>query len=100
MMIILRTDATQDQIAAVVGKIEANGLHAHLSRGAERTVIGAVGDGRPIIPDQFLRLPGVDRVVPISRPFKLASREFSPQNTVFPLDGVQIGGDEVIAPSY
>lgn len=96
MMIILRTDATQDQIAAVVGKIEANGLHAHLSRGAERTVIGAVGDGRPIIPDQFLRLPGVDRVVPISRPFKLASREFSPQNTVFPLDGVQIGGDEVI----
>jgi 3-deoxy-7-phosphoheptulonate synthase len=96
MMIIMRTDATVDQIKSVVHIVEGNGLRAHLSQGVERTVIGAVGDGRPLRPDQFMHLPGVDRVVPISRPYKLASREFSPQNSVFPIDGVQIGGEEVL----
>ena len=95
-MIIMRADATPSQISAVVDRVEMNGLHAHLSHGTERTVIGAVGDGRPLMPDQFLHLPGVDRVMPISRPYKLASREFSPQNSIFPLDGVQIGGDEIV----
>jgi 3-deoxy-7-phosphoheptulonate synthase len=92
----MRVDATSEQIATVVERVEEEGLHAHLSSGAERTVIGAIGDGRPVNKDQFLRLPGVDRVVPISRPYKLASREFRPDDTVFPLDGVQIGGDEIV----
>lgn len=96
MMIIMRTDATQEQIAAVVERVEVNGLRAHLSSGTERTVIGAIGDGRPVIQDQFLQLPGVDRVVPISRPYKLTSREFRPENSTFPLDGVSIGGDEIV----
>ena len=96
MMIIMRAEATQDQIAAVVERVEEYGLRAHLSRGEERTVIGAVGDGRPVVRDQFIQLPGVDRVVPISPPYKLASREFRPENSVFPLDGVQIGGDEIV----
>jgi 3-deoxy-7-phosphoheptulonate synthase len=59
-------------------------------------VIGAIGDGRPVHKDQFMHLPGVDRVVPISRPYKLASREFRPQNSIFPLDGVSVGGDEIV----
>ena len=96
MMIIMRAEATQDQIAAVVERVEEYGLRAHLSRGEERTVIGAVGDGRPVVRDQFIQLPGVDRVVPISPPYKLASREFRPEDSVFPLDGVQIGGDEIV----
>lgn len=96
MMIIMQTDATQDQIAAVVMRVEEYGLRAHLSSGEERTVIGAVGDRRPVILDQFLHLPGVDRVLPISRPYKLASREFRPDDSVFPLDGVQVGGDEIV----
>lgn len=95
-MIIMRSDATEDQVSAVVERVESNQLRAHLSKGAERTVIGAIGDGRPVNPDQFVFLPGVDRVVPISRPYKLASREFSPENTVFPLDGVNIGGDDIV----
>ncbi len=95
-MIIMRSDATKEQVAAVVERVEANSLLAHLSEGAERTVIGAIGDGRPVNLDQFIFLPGVDRVMPISRPYKLASREFSPQNTVFPLNGVSIGGEEVV----
>jgi 3-deoxy-7-phosphoheptulonate synthase len=92
----MRSDATDDQVNAVVARVESNQLRAHLSKGAERTVIGAIGDGRPVNPDQFVFLPGVDRIVPISRPYKLASREFSPDNTVFPLDGVSIGGDEIV----
>lgn len=96
MMIIMRTEATADQIASVVERVESAGLSAHLSQGIERTVIGAIGDGRPIIRDQFVQMPGVDRVVPISRPYKLASREFRPENSIFPLDGVKIGGDEVV----
>ena len=96
MMIIMRVDATSEQIATAVSHVEMNGLRAHLSSGAERTVIGAIGDGRPVNKDQFLRLPGVDRVVPISRPYKLASREFRPEDSTFPLDGVQIGGSDIV----
>lgn len=96
MMIIMRADATQEQISQVVARIEAVGLHAHLSRGQERTLIGAIGDDRTVDKDLFAVLPGVDRVVPILRPYKLASREFSPENTVFPLDGVSIGGNEIV----
>ena len=96
MMIVMKTNATQNEIQSVIERVENHGLRAHLSQGAERTVIGAVGDGRPLIKEQFLQMAGVDRVVPISRPYKLASREFSPENTIFPLDGVQIGGDGVV----
>ncbi|MEJ2267228.1 MAG: 3-deoxy-7-phosphoheptulonate synthase, partial [Anaerolineales bacterium] len=96
MMIIMRTDATQGQIASVVQRVEMNGLRAHLSQGEERTVIGAVGDGRPVLKDQFLHLPGVDRVIPITRPYKLASREFIPENSFFPLDGVSVGDTGVV----
>jgi len=96
MMIIMRTNATPQEIAAVVERIEGNGLRAHLSKGEERTVIGAVGDGRPVLKDQFLHLPGVDRVIPITRPYKLASREFIAENSLFPLNGVQVGDQGVV----
>jgi 3-deoxy-7-phosphoheptulonate synthase len=96
MMIIMRVDATQMEIKAVVERVEANGLHAHISTGEERTVIGAIGDGRPVFKDQFMLLAGVDRVLPISRPYKLASREFRPDNSIFPLDGVAIGAEAVV----
>ncbi len=96
MMIIMRTDATQEQIAAVVEKVESNGLKAHLSSGAERTVIGAIGDRRSVELSHFMYMPGVDRVMPISRPYKLTSREFRPENSIFPINGLQVGGDEII----
>jgi len=96
MMIIMRANATQAQIDDVVKIVKGNGLRAHLSAGDERTVIGAIGDGRPVQKDQFFHLPGVDRVVPISRPYKLASREFSPNNSEFNLNGLKIGGNKVV----
>jgi 3-deoxy-7-phosphoheptulonate synthase len=96
MMIIMRVDAKPEQVAAVVERVEGMGLRAHLSAGEERTIIGVVGDGRPVQKAQFLHIEGVDRIVPISRPYKLASREFQPGNTLFPLDGVHIGGEGIV----
>lgn len=96
MMIIMRSNATPAEIAAVVERVEQNGLRAHISTGAERTVIGAIGDIRQVDRDQFMLMAGVDSVLRISRPFKLASREFRPEDSVFPLDGVQIGGPGVV----
>ncbi len=97
MMIIMRSSATQEQIGAVVSQVEHYGLKAHLSTGEERTVIGVVGDGRPIsLRDHFSLLDGVDRIVAISHPYKLVSREFIPETSRFPLDGVMIGGDGVV----
>ena len=96
MMIIMQTEATQEQISTVVARVEEQGLKAHLSTGTERTVIGVVGDIRTVVRENFMMLPGVDRVVPISRPYKIASREFIPENSVFPINGVSIGGNEII----
>ncbi len=96
MMLIMKSEASPEQIGQVVSIIESAGLKAHLSQGTETTVIGVVGDIRTVRQEQFLHLPGVDRIVPISRPYKIASREFIPQNSVFPLDGVQIGGEGVV----
>jgi 3-deoxy-7-phosphoheptulonate synthase len=76
--------------------IESRGLKAHLSHGEERTVIGIVGITHSAQPEQFAQIPGVAHVVRISRPFKLASREFIPQNSSFPLDGVRIGDSGVV----
>jgi 3-deoxy-7-phosphoheptulonate synthase len=98
MMIIMRADATPKEIDTVVEKVRSLGLRAHISTGEERTVIGAIGEGKTVYVymDLFVQMDGVDRVVPISRPYKLASREFRPQPSIFPVDGVQIGANEIV----
>ena len=96
MMIIMSTTATEDEIASVVARVEAEGLHAHLSSGAERTVIGVVGDIRAVGQEPFLRLRGVARIVPISHPYKLTSREFIASDSTFPIDGVTIGARDLV----
>ncbi len=96
MMIIMNIDATAEQIQMVAARIKANNFRAHISQGEERTIIGVLGSNPSTIREQFTYLPGIDRIVPISRPYKIASRELVPHNTVFPLDGVQIGGDQVL----
>ena len=92
MMIIMRVGATQAQIENVVQRIESNGFKAHLSAGDIRAVIGVVGDNPIHKREQFVRIEGVDRIVPISRPFKLASREFIPEDTQIQVNGITIGG--------
>ena len=96
MMIIMSTDATMKQIEAVIERVHALGFQPHSVHGTERTIIGVVGNNPIAAQSQIAHMDSVDRIVPISRPYKLASREFIPQNSTFPLDGVQIGGDGVI----
>ena len=96
MIIIMRNDATARDIANVTARIEQLGRQVHLSQGEERTIIGVVGNGRPIDRDQISRMSGVESTVPILRPFKLASRDFRPQDTLVRLDGFDAGGEEVV----
>jgi 3-deoxy-7-phosphoheptulonate synthase len=96
MIIIMKHGATTAQIANVTSRVEQMGCQVHLSQGEERTIIGVIGNGRPIDREQIERMSGVERSVPVLRPFKLASREFHPQDTVFPINGVSIGGEQVI----
>ena len=96
MMIIMNADATLEEMASVVEKIESFGMGAHLVEGEERNVIGAIGDGRPIQRELFLHMAGVDRVLPISRPYKLASREFKGRDTIVPVNGVKAGSKQIL----
>jgi len=96
MMIIMKANCPKEQIQHIVEEIEQIGLKAHLSQGEERTVIGVVGDIRSVNREHFLRQPGIERIVPISHPYKIASREFIPQNSLFPLDGVKIGDEGIV----
>ena len=95
-MIIMKVDASKKQIDKVVSRVEEYGLQAHQSTGAERTVIGVVGDIREIRQESFAVLPGVDRVMPISPPYKLSSREFHPQDSSFPLKGIKVKRGELL----
>jgi 3-deoxy-7-phosphoheptulonate synthase len=96
MIIVMCKGATARQIANVTARVEQMGCQTHISAGEERTIIGVIGNGRPLDHEQIERMDGVERTVPILRPFKLASREFHPQDTVVQVDGVKIGGEQLI----
>jgi 3-deoxy-7-phosphoheptulonate synthase len=96
MIVIMKPDATGTQMANVIARIEQMGCGVDISEGKERTIIGIIGNGRPLDREQIERMDGVERTVPILRPFKLASRDFHPQDTVVKLNGVSIGGQQVI----
>jgi len=95
MMIIMHPGATQEQIDHVIAHIEEQKLSAHPIYGVEQTIIGAVGESHAIPTSVFETLEGVMAVQRISQPYKLASRQFHPDNSVFPLDGFTIGGQEI-----
>jgi 3-deoxy-7-phosphoheptulonate synthase len=96
MIIIMKHNATTSEVANVAARIEQMGCQAHLSEGSERTIIGVIGNGRPIDRAQIEMMVGVERTVPVLRPFKLASRDFHPMDSVFPINGVSIGGKQII----
>jgi 3-deoxy-7-phosphoheptulonate synthase len=96
MIVVMKKGATGAQIANVTARIEQLGCRVHLSEGEERTIIGVIGNGRPLDREPIERLDGVERTVPILRPFKLASREFHPQDTVVKVNGVSIGGRQLV----
>jgi 3-deoxy-7-phosphoheptulonate synthase len=95
MIIVMKQRATEAQINDVVSTVEAAGYKAHLSQGTERTIIGVVGDDRPLENHNFEMLSGVEQVLRVLQPFKLASRDFHPDNTIFDVRGVSIGGARI-----
>ncbi len=95
MLIIMHPGASQEQVANVIAVIERQNLTSHLIQGVEQTVIGAVGDSHAVAKEVFEILPGVAGVTRISQPYKLASRQFHPMDSVFPLDGFSVGGEEI-----
>jgi len=101
-MIVMKTDATQEQIARVIKEIRRYGLRADVSKGAYRTVIGLVGDERKIPFDHFAVLPGVKEAVRIETPYKLISKEYSKfveelsERMIVRVGNIRIGGDEPI----
>lgn len=97
MILVLRRDVTEQQQDAILKRIGEAGLKPHISRGEERTIIGVVGDDRQTDPGPFEALAGVERVVPILRPFKLASRDFQAHTTVIGIGPQVAVGSQTIA---
>ena len=96
MVISMRPDATEIQIEAVITRLQEMNLDAHRSTGLNRTVIGAIGDTSAIDIRDFEILEGVDEVVRITAPYKLASRQFKSENTIIKIGDIEIGGREVV----
>ena len=92
MIIILKSDVTEDQIQHVIERVEALGMKAHLSRGTYRTIVGVIGDEQKLGAEPLKAIPGVMDVMPVLPPYKLASREAHPQASIIDVAGVKIGG--------
>jgi 3-deoxy-7-phosphoheptulonate synthase len=92
MIIVLRPSSTQEQIDHILERIEELGFKPHLSRGELRTIIGVIGDENKLQAEPLAAIPGVEQVLPILKPFKLASRDFKNVDTVVNVAGVRIGG--------
>ncbi|HIE13270.1 MAG TPA: 3-deoxy-7-phosphoheptulonate synthase [Desulfotomaculum sp.] len=96
MIIVMAGNATEEQIQGVIRKIEKEGFKAHLSRGVERTIIGIIGDERRLKEVALGVLPGVEEVIPILQPYKMASRSFRADRTLVRLNGdIEIGGERI-----
>ena len=91
MIIVMEPGASREAVEAVEKRIRAAGLEVHVSRGVERTLVGAVGDERSLEPDMFESLPGVERAMHIVKPYKLVSREWHPGRTDVDVAGTVIG---------
>lgn len=96
MIVVMKPNASEEQIQKVAQRIESYGLKVHFSRGTEVTILGVIGDDRIINKDQLVHMEGVDKLLPVLKPYKLASREFHPEDTVFEINGIRVGGERVV----
>jgi len=87
----MKMNATDIDVERVTDRIVELGFRTHLSRGEERTIIGVIGDERQLSREMFELMDGVEKILDVLPPFKLASRDFRPENTVIPLNGIRIG---------
>jgi 3-deoxy-7-phosphoheptulonate synthase len=96
MIVNMSERATEEQINHVIDRIREAGYNPHVTRGTERTIVAAVGSGRRHEIEALQVAPGVDNVVAIAQPFKLVSKQVHPERTTVSIDGVKIGGPEVV----
>jgi len=96
MIIVLKPQSSQKVIDHVLERIEALGFTPHLSQGVARTIIGVIGDEDKLQAEPLQAIEGVEQVVPILKPYKLASREFHPEDSVFDIKGVRVGGGHLM----
>ncbi len=97
MIIVMQRNAEPDQIEAVVKRVEEMGYKVHLSRGEARTIIGIIGaDEHKLHPNSFEAMDGVEKTMRVMQPFKVASRDFSQENSVIKVGDVEIGGNKVV----
>ncbi len=96
MIIVMRRDATPEDITGVVERLRSIGCEAHVSEGQVQTVIGAIGDRDVIGRLPWEAMPGVERAVPVVKPFKFVSRDFQPADTVIDVGGVELGGERFV----
>ena len=95
MIVVMSHRASDDEIEAVLARLEKSGFQIHLSRGVERTIIGAIGDKTRLGDKGLEAMPGVEKVVPILQPYKLASRTFQEEGTVIRVGNQEIGGETI-----
>ena len=96
MIVVMSPNATQEDLVNVVKKLESMNLRTHLSKGDERTIVGVIGDKKIIANLEMEMMAGVEKTVRITEKYKLVSRDFHPQDTVIDVDGVKIGGNEIV----
>ena len=96
MIVNMSEKATEEQINHIIDRIREAGYNPHVTRGTERTIVAAVGSGRRHEIEALQVAPGVDNVVAIAQPFKLVSKQVHPERTIVNIEGVQIGGPEVV----
>jgi len=95
MIVVMQSTASARDISDVIARIRAMGYDVHLSQGKERTIIGVIGRGRPLDQEQLGLMSGVDSVMRVSHPYKIASREYHPDDTLVPLNGIEVGGPDL-----
>ncbi len=97
MIVVMKKDASAREISNVISRVKEDGYNPHLSEGDERTIIGLVGESpTPLREDNYSSMPGVDNVMRVSVPYKLASREYHPHQTQVALNGSKAGADKVL----
>ncbi len=96
MVVVMAGNASEESTANVIGKLTEMNFDVHRSTGVNQTVLGAVGDKRGLDPRLIEVMPGVQKVVRVSEPYKLASRTVQPEDTVIKVKDVSIGGDKLV----
>ena len=96
MIVVMKTGASAKEISSVVARVKEDGYEPHLSEGNERTIIGLIGESpTPLREDNYSSMDGVEKVMRVSAPYKMASREYHPKDTLVALNGSKVGARKI-----